>query len=108
MSETNADIIDQIAAAVAQHIRPVIPLSVDLWDLETIARYLKKSPSRVRQTFTCRPDFPKPIRLPTEDGHAHPLWKALEVIAWAEAHREVDDDPVRTGRPRKSRVKPAR
>jgi hypothetical protein len=90
--------IDKLAAALAEQLRRAIPLSVDLWDFETIGRYLKRNPDSVRTRIACLPDFPKAIRLPSEKGNrAHPLWKAAEVIKWAEGHR--DNMP---GRPRKA------
>jgi hypothetical protein len=89
---------DKLAAAVAKYMRSAVPLSAELWDLEMIGLYLRRSSSVVRERFACLPDFPKPIRLPSDQGNrAHPLWKAVEVIAWTEAHR--DDKP---GRPRKN------
>ena len=92
-----ADIIDRLAAAVAHHLRSPIPLSIDLWDFETIGLYLKREPKTVRMRIACLPDFPKPIRLPAENGpSARPLYKATEVIAWAEKHRDMP------GRPRKN------
>jgi hypothetical protein len=81
--------IDKLAAALAEQLRRAIPLSVDLWDLETIGRYLKRDPESVRTRIACLPDFPKAIRLPSLTGHrAHPLYKAAEVIEWAEGHRD--------------------
>lgn len=88
MSET--ELITKIAAAVAVQLRPTIPLDIDLWDVATIASYLKRDPSVVRERICCLPDFPKAIRLPAKSGgRGHPLYKAIEVIQWTQKYRET-------------------
>lgn len=83
--ETNAQ-FQKFAEAIADQIRPAIPISVDLWDLRTIAAYLKVSKSQA-QRYAARTDFPKATRLPT-DGRGTPRYKAKAVIAWAERFTE--------------------
>lgn len=87
MSET--DLIERLADAMAKHMTPPLPVAVDLWDIKTIAAYLKRAPDVVRNRIAVLPTFPKPIRLPaaTEGGRSNPLYKAREVIAWAEKHQ---------------------
>jgi membrane-bound lytic murein transglycosylase MltF len=76
-------IIKQLAAAVAQHIKPSIPVDLDLWDIETVATYMKRSPKSVRERLACLPDFPKAIRLPSGgDRGGQPLYRATEVMNW--------------------------
>lgn len=88
MSEV--DLIEKLAGALAERLRPAIPLSVDLWDVSTVAQYLKRDVRVARERIVCLPDFPKAIRLPSGNGgRAHPLWKAAEVIAWSEKYREI-------------------
>lgn len=82
---SDADLIDKISAALADRLIPALPISVDLWDMKTIAAYLKRSPDSVRERLACLPDFPRPIRLPSA-GRAQALYKAREVIHWAESH----------------------
>ncbi|TSP10739.1 hypothetical protein FGG12_21395 [Cupriavidus campinensis] len=100
MSET--DLIERIAVAVADHVRPALPVSIALWDAERIAEYLVRSPRVVRERVVTLPGFPTPIRIPSvqsgkrEQARALPRWKAAEVIAWTESYRER-----RAGRPRK-------
>jgi hypothetical protein len=80
----DTNIIDLLAAAVAKQVRPAIPIDIALWDIATIAAYLNRGESQVRERMACLPDFPKAIRLPsanTTRGHA--LYKAKEIIAWA-------------------------
>jgi hypothetical protein len=86
MSET--ELVAKLADALAKQLRPAIPLAVDLWDVATIAQFLKRDNAVVRERITCLPDFPKAIRLPANKGRAHPLYKAAEVIAWSEKYRE--------------------
>jgi hypothetical protein len=78
-----------MAAAVAQHLQPAIPVNVDLWDVATIARVLKRSESQVRNRLICLPDFPKAIRLPVEGGgRGKPLYRANEVLEWTRKYQD--------------------
>lgn len=86
MSE--GELLEKLANALAKHFKPGIPLDVDLWDVSMIAQFLKRDPAVVRERITPLPDFPKAIRLPAKQGRAHPLYKAAEVIQWAETYRE--------------------
>ena len=95
MSE--ADLIERLAEAIEKRIKPALPLSIALWDTEAIANYLQRAPRVVRAKIVGAPGFPAPIRLPNDEGvSSQPLWKASEVVAWAESHREKA-----MGRPRK-------
>lgn len=67
---------------------PAIPLSVDLWDIATIATLLKRDPQVVRERIACLPTFPRAIRLATKTGRAQPLYKAAEIIAWTNSYQE--------------------
>ncbi|MFC0131392.1 hypothetical protein [Massilia eurypsychrophila] len=78
-----AALVKEIVAAVIASTRPVLPISVDLWDTAAIGTYLKRSINRVRSDIVCLPTFPRPIRLPVP-GRSQALYKAREVIAWAE------------------------
>jgi hypothetical protein len=87
MSES--ELIQQMAAAVAQHLQPAIPVNVDLWDVATIARVLKRSESQVRNRLICLPDFPKAIRLPVDGGgRGKPLYRANEVLEWTRKYQD--------------------
>jgi hypothetical protein len=87
MSET--ELVEKLAAALAKLQPASIPVSIDLWDVATIARFLKRDPEAVRERVCSLPDFPKAIRLPTGvSGRGRPLYKAAEVIAWCEKYRE--------------------
>lgn len=65
--------------------QPALPVAVDLWDTALVGQYLKRSVDNVRKEIVCLPDFPRPVRLPVA-GRAHALYKAREVIRWAESH----------------------
>jgi predicted DNA-binding transcriptional regulator AlpA len=57
-----------------------------LWSVADIARYTSMSPSRIRDSIVCQPDFPRAIRAtPT----SHPRWRAGDVWAWFEARQEA-------------------
>lgn len=87
MSET--DFIEKLAIQLAERIKPSIPLSIDLWDINTIATYIKRDPATVRERLACLPDFPRAIRLPSAKGNkGQPLYKATEVINWVTKHSE--------------------
>lgn len=81
--------IQQVAAAVAAHLHPPVPVHFDRWDVATIARVLKRSENYVRNSVICLPDFPKAIRLPvTGGGRGQPLFKATEVLAWTDKYQD--------------------
>lgn len=82
------DLIDKLALAIADRLKPTIPLAIDLWDIGMVASYLKRDPQVVRERMACTPSFPKAIRLPTKSGRAQPLYKATEIIEWTERFRD--------------------
>jgi hypothetical protein len=52
-------------------MRPSIPLATDLWDIATVAQYLKRDAKVVRECITMLPDFPKAIRLPATNTNRY-------------------------------------
>ena len=61
----------------------------ELWTIEDIASFLKKSRSAVYARVVTIPDFPKAIRLPSSSGkRLHPLWKADEVYKWVTKYQK--------------------
>lgn len=76
----------ELLAAILQKLsEKTYPVEVDLWDTEHIAAYLKRSYTTVRDKIIVRPDFPKPIKINPTQERSHPLFKAREVISWAES-----------------------
>ena len=80
-----ADLIDQLAEAIARHMPRRIPLAVDLWSNAEIAAYLKCEPRQVSERYSCLPGFPRAIRI---GGKGHPRYKAADVIECVEGQRE--------------------
>ena len=88
MSNDN-DLIARLAAELARQLKPTLPIEIDLWDIATIATYLKRSESVVRERMACLPDFPKAIRLPsTRSARGQALYRAKEVIQWATRYQD--------------------
>lgn len=63
----------------------------ELWDVADIAVYLKLSKSSVQHRSITRDDFPRAVRIPTENGSGGRRWYAHEVKEWIKRNRE----PVR-------------
>jgi prophage regulatory protein len=86
---TDPSIIDDLAASIARHTARRIPLAVDLWGYAEIADYLKLAQRQVADRVATLPGFPAAIRIPTRGaGRGQPRYKASEVIAWVESHKE--------------------
>lgn len=87
MTATETDILVKLAEVLEKMQRPTHSISIALWDTKEIAAYLHRSVDRVYSDIVCLPSFPKPIRLPTK-ARAQALYKAREVIAWAEQQQK--------------------
>jgi excisionase family DNA binding protein len=99
MSEV--ELLEKLADPINRLTKPAIPLSIDLWDIATISRYLKRDTQVVRERIAVVPSFPRPIRLPAKKGLAHPLFKAAEIIAWPSRcrnGRRSNDRPLITAK----------
>jgi hypothetical protein len=84
------DVIEELAGRIANHLPRRIPLSVDLWSHAEIALYLKVSARQVAERYAPLPGFPAAYRIPARGpGRGHPRYKASDVIAWAESHKET-------------------
>ncbi|OXJ15986.1 helix-turn-helix transcriptional regulator [Burkholderia sp. HI2500] len=78
--------IDELARKIASRLTPHA-----LWDLAELAAYLHRSEQHTRQWIITQDGFPRPIRIPSGKSateRARPLWRAKDVIAWAESHVE--------------------
>ena len=49
MTTDDSDLVGRLPPALAQQLRLAIPVEIDLWDIATIAYYLKRSESVVRE-----------------------------------------------------------
>lgn len=87
---TDEDVlIQKLALALAAQLQPPVPVQIDMWDVATIARVLKRSETQVRSRMICLPDFPKAIRLPVAGGgRGQPLFRASEVLAWVGKYQD--------------------
>jgi hypothetical protein len=93
---TLAEMAEQIADAIAR--RPVIPASAQLWDADAVASYLTVTRRAVLERYAPLPSFPAAIRIPLADGKlARPRWKAVEVMAWVERHKDRPTSKARQG-----------
>lgn len=81
--------LDQLAAAIANHLPRRIPFAVDLWSAAEVALYLKVTPRQVGDRYAKQEDFPRAIRLPTRGARrGHPLYRAADIVKWAEKYME--------------------
>ncbi len=62
---------------------PPAPVDRQLWDSLDVARYLGLSREYIMSNIARRDGFPNQIRI----AGGRPLWKAIEVTAWASADR---------------------
>ena len=83
----NSQEIELIAVAVAARMRSAFPVEIDLWDTDRIADYMKRTSSHIRRMILPEPSFPAAILLPST-GKPNHLYRASEVIAWAESRRQ--------------------
>lgn len=86
-SINDAEIMARLDLILAKLEQPVVPLLDQLWGTAQIGTYLRRSTDNVRKEIVCLPSFPRPIRLPVH-GKAQALYKAREVIRWAESHQD--------------------
>jgi len=78
--------IDELAKKIAAALN-----ANALWDVAEVATYLHRNEHNTSQHIVRQPGFPRPIRIPTGRGEKspRPLWRAKDVIAWAESYVEV-------------------
>ncbi len=69
--------------------RAALPSAADnvLWTADNICAYLGIGSSKLR-SFSCMPNFPKAIRLPSDKGSGHPRYRSEEVVKWAGKYQE--------------------
>lgn len=62
--------------------------TTELWNVDDIARYIRLSRSSTQSRIICRKDFPRAIRIPTNNGLGGRRWYAKEVKYWIAKNRE--------------------
>jgi predicted DNA-binding transcriptional regulator AlpA len=73
-----------ILEGIGRRMNATVPYDVGFWSVKEIAAYLKKSRATVQKKIVNLPGFPKAIQLPAADGgYGQSLWKAKEVMEWA-------------------------
>lgn len=60
----------------------------ELWNVDDIAHYVRLSRSSIQSRIICRKDFPRAIRIPTDNGLGGRRWYAKEVKIWVSRNRE--------------------
>lgn len=78
--------IDLLARQVAKHIAAMIDPDA-LWSLEDVGAFLQCSKSAASQV-TAIPSFPRPGRINKQGKFSHPRWRAGDVKAWWQDHKE--------------------
>lgn len=90
---SNSQIVDLLSDVIIElrrsnTIAETLGRKKTYWTAEDIAFQIGKSKSTVQSRYTCKPNFPKARRLPSEKGKGHPVWLASEIMAWIEKHKE--------------------
>ena len=60
----------------------------ELWNASDIGRYMRLSTSSVQSRVIARKDFPRAVRIPTDNGLGGRRWYAKEVKHWIGRNRE--------------------
>lgn len=77
--------LDELAQKIAEKMAdplPWVPLSERQMTVADIAHWRKVTPQHVREREACRPDYPKPIALPTDKGRGHKTYLAVEIFKY--------------------------
>ena len=77
--------LELLANLIAERLPPPIPLSIQLWDGDQVARYLQMDARYVKEKLLVLPTAPAAIRI---NGKSNPKYKAMQIVAWAEAFQE--------------------
>jgi len=62
--------------------------NAEIWNVDDIARYMRLSRSSIQSRIICRKDFPRAVRIPTDNGLGGRRWYAKEVKYWVSKNRE--------------------
>lgn len=84
-TENDRERLDELARKIAARLTPHA-----LWDLSEVSEFLHRSEQHTRMWVITLDGFPRPIRIPWGKGaeRPQPLWRAKDVISWAESHVE--------------------
>ena len=62
--------------------------STEIWNVDDIAHYMRLSRSSIQSRVISRNDFPRALRIPTENGLGGRRWYSIEVKQWLAKNRE--------------------
>ncbi len=80
--------MEKLLIEILNEIKAQNIANAELWNASDIARYMRLSLSSVQSRVICRRDFPRAVRIPTENGLGGRRWYAREVREWVGRNRE--------------------
>lgn len=89
LSEDRRDMIMQkLLLEILNEIKGLRAANDEIWNVDDIARYLRLSRSSVQSRVICRKDFPRAVRIPTNNGLGGRRFYAKEIKQWVKRNRE--------------------
>ena len=80
--------MEKLLLEILNELKSLRSDSAELWNVDDIAHYVRLSRSSVQSRIICRKDFPRAIRIPTDNGVGGRRWYAKEVKYWTSRNRE--------------------
>lgn len=80
--------VTYLLEAILSELKSHAIYQYEIWDAGDIAKFLRLSRSSVQSRIICRKDFPRAIRIPTNNGSGGRRWYASEVKEWIAKNRE--------------------
>lgn len=80
--------VEKILLEILNELKAQSAEKSDLWAASDIARYMRLSTSSIQSRVICRKDFPRAVRIPTDNGMGGRRWYAKEVKDWVARNRE--------------------
>ena len=53
---------------ILNELKALHATNAEIWNVDDIARYMRLSRSSIQSRIICRKDFPRAVRIPTENG----------------------------------------
>jgi len=80
--------LNTLLLEILNEIKSLRANNSELWNVDDIAHYVRLSRSSIQSRIICRRDFPRAIRIPTDNGLGGRRWYAKEVKYWVSRNRE--------------------
>ena len=80
--------VEKLLLEILNELKAQTAAKSELWNASDIARYMRLSTSSVQSRIITRKDFPRAVRIPTENGLGGRRWYAREVKDWVAKNRE--------------------